>query len=698
MQKLIASKKKSQLQIQLLGILSIAVPLFIFALFGITQFADSQQEAELRVNRSLRVAHEHASKVISGAEELEDRLHDLVQGKTNDELRADQAKLHAIMAEKVRDQPQLLATWIIDADGRAIATSRYPNVDPNMSLLDRDYLQYHSQGNTGRFLSAPMVTRLSKDRIINLSIRYNAPDGSFGGVICVSLKTDYFRQFYEDVVADEPGLAITLFGASDAVYTRYPDANENTPAPDIGASGGNAGRYGQTNQLSATRKVGSYPLYVETAINLDQVRESTLKQLGLMLAFGLPPFAALFFTAREAQKRSRETLESALRLQQETSTRRKAEDALLQAQKLEALGRLTGGVAHDFNNALMVINISTHLLKRYVSDAGQVRLEAIGRAVDSATKITRQLLAFSRRQALVPELVRLQDKLPPVKDLVGPVLGSQINVSVDIAVDTQLITVDAAELELALLNLAINARDAMPSGGWFSISARNATGEMPSQPGVPAVVVSAADSGNGIDPAVLEHVFEPFFTTKPVGEGTGLGLSQVYGMCQRAGGVATISSVVGSGTQVNLYFPAAVTTELVPGDSQPKVDRDLRKTVLIVEDNDDVAGSLLLLLEALGCTVTRVSSAAAAVDWLEARRVTNQLPDLVLSDVVMPGEMDGVGLARHVRSSLPNLPLLLMTGYSQQIEDIVHQGFEVLPKPCSAEQLNTAIRRATGAA
>ena len=220
---------------------------------------------------------------------------------------------------------------------------------------------------------------------------------------------------------------------------------------------------------------------------------------------------------------------------------------------------------------------------------------------------------------------------------------------------------------------------------------------MPGHPGVRAVAVAAADTGSGIDAAVLERAFEPFFTTKPVGEGTGLGLSQVYGMCQRAGGVATISSAVGSGTLVTLYFPAAAATELAPGEALPAPNRQLHKSVLVVEDNDEVAGSLLLLLEALGCTAARVASAAAALEWLQVRQARHQLPDLVLTDLVMPGEMNGVGLARHLRATLPQLPLLLMTGYSEHIEDITQQGFEALPKPCSAEQLTAAIVRATAA-
>ena len=683
------SSKKPQRQIRMLGILSIAVPAFIFTLFATTQFIDARQDAELRLNRSLRVAHEHASRIINSAEDLSDRLHDLVDGKSIEDLRADESRLHSILAQKMRDQPQLQSIWIIGSDGSAIATSRFQRVNQELNFRDRDYVQYYLQGNTGRFMSEPMISRTAKDKIINLSLRFDAPDGSFGGIVCVSMMASYFRQFYEDLAADETGLTIRLFGANGAEYTRYPDAATDENPSRFSANGF---RKLADNWLSSRSQVSGYPMFVETAMNLDLIHGGLLKQLAIMLAFGLPPFAALFVVARRAERNSRETLEAALLLEQEISTRRKAEDALRQAQKLEALGRLTGGVAHDFNNALTVINNCAFILRQHVAEGGMARLEAISRAVASATKITRQLLAFSRRQALVPEILRLQDRLPLVQDLVAPVLGSQIRVSVAVDADTQHVHVDAAELELALLNLAINARDAMPGGGTFHIHARNAHGDMPGHPGVPAVAITAADNGNGIEASVMERVFEPFFTTKPVGEGTGLGLSQVYGMCQRAGGAATIHSVIGRGTQVVLYFPAAASTALQADEGPVTVAPDLGKRVLLVEDNDEVADSLKVLLEALGCQVDRAPHAAGALQWLDA---SAHLPDLVLSDVVMPGEMNGVALVRHLRATRPELPLLLMTGYSQQIDDIVEQGFEVLPKPCSVEQLKTAIQRAT---
>ncbi|MBG9390307.1 hybrid sensor histidine kinase/response regulator [Caenimonas aquaedulcis] len=689
--------------LKLLGALSIAVPVFIYLIFGAYRFWEASDVPEQRVNRSLRVAHEHASKVVASAEAMQDRLLDQLQGKSMAELRQAQPRLHALLAERIRGQPQIQSIWIIGADGHPIATSRFPQAPPELDFTDRPYFQAHRAGTGGRYVSAPFLTRTTRERIMDLSVRFDGPDGKFAGVINLSLLTKYFEDFYADLVADEPGLAVNLFRESGEIYTRWPRL-PNQPER-MGASSPVLAKVAQgvptaqlrgvsstdgQDRLIAYRKIGDYPLYVGTGMNISAMRADIAKDLAVLFALGVPPFAALFFTSRFALRRTRESLESADELERETHTRMRAEEALRQAQKLEALGRLTGGVAHDFNNALMVISNNAFLLRRHVSDAGGRQLDSIGRAVDSATKLTRQLLAFSRRQVLVPEQVRLQDRLPEIKELIAPVLGSQIRLGIDVAPDTRPITIDLAELDLALLNLGINARDAMPGGGSFTISARNARPDMPGTIAGEAVLIEATDTGSGIDEATLGKVFEPFYTTKPVGHGTGLGLSQVYGLCQRAGGAATIRSVVGQGTTVSLYFPAADGESAAQPASAQAVDRNLDKSVLLVEDNNDVAMGLIPLLEALGCSVTRVDRAAGALEWLAARTA---LPDLVLTDVVMPGEMNGLALARHLRDTHPNLPVLLMTGYAEQLDAIEKMGFEVLPKPCSADVLSAAIAR-----
>ncbi|MES2609167.1 MAG: ATP-binding protein [Pseudomonadota bacterium] len=701
----IQSKAQASVKwLRLLVILSVAVPLFIYLVFGAVGYVDAREEAELRVSRSLRVAHEHASKVMAASEALQDRVLDMVSGRSPQELRIHAADLHAALLARVKDQPQIQSVWIIDAQGKPIASSRFAQV-PVFEVSDRDYFQFHRMRKPGqRYVSAPLVTKTTQERILDISIAFEDHNGHFGGVINVSLLSGYFQDFYSDLVADEPGLAVNLFREDGAIYTRWPyipgapeSLGPNSPVLERLREGQasavvrGVSSVDRQHRIIAFRKLEPYPLYVGTGMNLTAQRNQVLRQLAALLALGALPVAALFFAARMALRNARTSLQTMESLEREIVTRRRAEEALLQAQKLEALGRLTGGVAHDFNNALMVISNNLHLLRRTAPDVGTRQIDSMARAVKSATNLTRQLLAFSRRQPLVAEHVVLQDKLPPIKDLITPVLGSQVQLEVQVDPATAPVVLDMAELELSLLNLSINARDAMPKGGMLTVHARNAT-ESEAGQGMPEmVVIDVADTGSGIAPELLDKVFEPFFTTKAVGEGTGLGLSQVYGMCQRAGGRVQIASTLGSGTRISLFLPRTAAQAAVidtgPDPSLPPLD----KTLLVVEDNDDVAASLVPILESLGCRVTRVDRGAKGRLLLEQ----GERPDLVLSDVVMPGEMDGVGLAKHIRQTWPAQRLLLMTGYAEQLDHINHLGFDVLPKPCTPQMLHAAIARAT---
>jgi signal transduction histidine kinase/CheY-like chemotaxis protein len=412
----------------------------------------------------------------------------------------------------------------------------------------------------------------------------------------------------------------------------------------------------------------------------------TLAAVSLLVAAGLMAVAWI------ALRRAKQAFARAETDNLESAQRMRAEHALLQAQKLEALGRLTGGVAHDFNNLLMIINNNAYLLRRSDPTAPVApRIAAIERAVESGTKLTRQLLAFSRRQAVNPESIRLQDELHPLVDLMRPALGSRISVKTDVEPGTTPVLVDRAGLELALLNLAVNAGDAMPDRGELYITVRNARpGEVPNLEG-DFVVLSVADTGTGIPEDVQQHVFEPFFSTKPIGKGTGLGLSQVYGFCQQSGGTATIESQEGLGTTVRMYL-AASGEKVKQKDEAPQVQpsEDLRHRVLIVEDNDDVAETTRQLLEFLGCEVRRVESGNAAVLRLE-RDARNF--DLVLTDIVMPGGLSGIEVLRYVRDRHPQLPVVLMTGYSNELQKLSSDEL-VLLKPFSPHELADALRKA----
>jgi signal transduction histidine kinase/ActR/RegA family two-component response regulator len=574
-----------------------------------------------------------------------------------------------------------------------------------VDLSDGEYFRVHRDGVAGPFLSGPIVTRTSGERVLNLSWSFADDQGRFGGVINVTLLASYFSDYYRDIVAGDPDLAVTLFGEGGQVYARWPHLTQRTdhlsPQGAVmlslqeGAESaqlhGAAYRNGSDSQI-AYRKVGSYPLYIAAGRDLGMLRGEVLEELAILFAMAALPVSALFLTATVALRNARTVLSTMEQLKKETQTRQRAEEALLQAQKLEALGRLTGGVAHDFNNALMIIANNLFLLKRAVPDVGAKQIDSMTRAVKSATNLTRQLLAFSRRQPLVAEHIVLQDKLPSMKDLFMPVLGSNVQLTVDVDPDTAPVLLDVAELELALLNLSINARDAMPGGGTLSIHARNAPDTEGAVGMGGGVVIEVRDTGVGMAPELLTRVFEPFFTTKAVGEGTGLGLSQVYGMCERMGGRADISSTQGAGTCVRLCFPRA---SQAPAASEPgpaPALESLNQSVLLVEDNDEVAASVVPILESLGCRVTRVDRALTARHLLDL----GTRPDVILSDVVMPGDMDGVALATHIRQAWPQQRLVLMTGYAEQLENIKRLGFNVLPKPCTPQMLYTALVRGAG--
>ncbi len=377
---------------------------------------------------------------------------------------------------------------------------------------------------------------------------------------------------------------------------------------------------------------------------------------------------------------------------------REAEQRVSQSQRVEALGRFTGGVAHDFNNLLGVISNSAHLIQRQATNPELLLpVAATLRAVEVGSRLTQHLLGFAGRQPGRPQAVHLGHYLPEVQALIKTVLGSRVRVSSTVVPGTRCITVDSSELELALINLALNARDAMPAGGQLWLRAANAEAEdISGLPPGPYVLIAVSDDGSGINDRLAEHVFEPFFTTKPVGQGTGLGLSQVHGFCVQSGGTARLASTPGLGTTVSLLLPASeeppIDTVLAPppGDDGPATSAGAH--VLLVEDNDELAGVTAALLESHGWRVQRACDPQAALRMLDAEPGF----DVVLSDVVMPGGMDGVDLALALRERWPQLPVVLITGYSSALAGA--RGFVVLHKPCTPEELLGALQQAIAGA
>lgn len=443
---------------------------------------------------------------------------------------------------------------------------------------------------------------------------------------------------------------------------------------------------GRTRILSH-RKVGKYPMYVAVGIDVAAVRAGWLKEMAMLAALGVLPLAGLLLAAVIAARRTRQAFEAAQRLHVEAAARQRAEQALFQSKKLEAVGRLAGGVAHDFNNALMVVSGNLFILRRLLGEQHARYTDAISRGVDSASKLTKQLLAFSRQNALSQEILRLQDRLPAMEPLLAPVLGNTIELSVNVAADVPPVTADPAELELTLVNLALNARDAIEGAGHlrmraYTIVQRAETGRQGRW-----VVIEVQDDGAGIEPKALEHVFDPFFTTKQLGQGTGLGLSQVYAFCQHSGGWAEAESTRGQGTTIRLFLAPAAAPAAAALPASHAAAEGVAARVLLVEDNPAIAAVLEETLQSVGCTVVCQESADDAAGWLDV----NSPPDLVLTDIVMPGHRDGLDLARHVRRRYPRLPVIVMTGYSERMDALATLQVVVLAKPFAPSALLAAI-------
>ncbi len=369
----------------------------------------------------------------------------------------------------------------------------------------------------------------------------------------------------------------------------------------------------------------------------------------------------------------------------------RAQQQLAQSQKMEALGQLTGGVAHDFNNLLMIISGHAQgLLSRVTGDKNVRSLEAIQTAASRGEALVRQLLTFARRQSMDPRTVDLGQTVAAFRDVLAGSASGRIALKIDVAPEIWPVEIDIPEFELALVNLVMNARDAMPDGGTITVSARNAElddEEIPDRLVGEFVALTVADTGTGIAPNIIGRVFEPFFTTKGPDRGTGLGLSQAYGFARQSGGAITVASELGHGTEVTIYLPrSAKPAADMAATGHAKPARGHGETVLLVEDNPDVKSVAAAMLEQLDYRIIAVESAAAALNVLKS----GQPVDLVFTDVMLPGGLDGLGLAEAVRSRYPRLPVLLTSGYAKALG--ARHGLPILRKPYQLPALAELVR------
>ncbi len=827
------SRRNAQQVLRLLSLAALAGPLIAFLAYAGSSYRDHFRAAEERLEGTLNLMQEHGSRVFETYELLASYTDELLGNLSDDEIRAQEPVLNAKLKKFSDTLPQVQDIWVVAADARPLVTANVFPVPRDLDLSDRGYYRIQKDRDAGLYISEVLRGRAQNVTFFQFSRRRASPDGSFRGVVAVSVQPNYFRDYYARLAANRSITGAAIQRADGVLLSRYP---EPPPGPVASAptrglqdalqQNAERGIYRVTlasdglERIVGYRKLPDYPIYLSAGLRTNVVQGAWLWSLALPFALGVPASLALFGLSRVAMRYTARESAALSALQEETARREAAEEErrqadalyrayynntseglfvirvhddgrftvedrnpahekafrfdlkavrgkelhefmpaamadevigwyqrckdanapvrvetalgsgadlrtwetllapvhndrgrithivgaardisdrlaleenLRQAQKMEALGALTGGIAHDFNNLLTVVMGNLDMLRR-VGDERKARLiDNALHAVEQGRKLTSQLLAFGRRQPLRPEVLDLKVLIAGMDDMLAQSLRGDIRLVLDLAEDLWPVEVDPTQLQVALINLAVNARDAMPKGGTLTIRAANAvlqTGDR-----AEGVGLSLIDTGRGMPREVLARALEPFFTTKEVGKGTGLGLAQVHGFAQQSGGSLEIRSEVDQGTTVTLFLPRAHALPQTPEASQTGeqgIGRSLR--ILLVEDNPQVAEVATSLLQEHGHQVTRASTGDEALTVLER----DHRFDLVFSDLVMPGERDGLAVAHAVRERWPDLPVLLATGYSEAANRAMKDGYTLLSKPYTPSTLLRAVHDLAG--
>jgi len=658
---------------------SIVIPVALFSYASWINYQDAIAHADEQLTASLNILSEHASKVFQSID-LAVTSVDAIAGDLPDEqIKARQEALHYQLSKLEKALATVDAIFIADRNGRALASSAIFPLPPDTSVADRDYFQAQAERNAGTYVGAVLQSRATKERFFGVSRRRPADDGQFTGIIMISVVPKVFTEFYKQLAGDTSA-SFSLARSDGAILARYP-----APPGDVTHFGPdsefirNIGRQPErgivtttsidgTQRRIAYRKLGYSDLYVSDGLPTDEIYSRWIRLMASHLIFGIPAtlflFGLVLLTIRRTQA-----------FYAEAERREVAEQALRQSQKMEAVGQLTGGVAHDFNNLLTIIIGNLGIAKRGVVEARAER--ALNNALvgaERAAQLTQRLLAFSRRQPLNPRVLDVNKLIVSISDLLVRTLGENIELESIGAAGLWKVEADASELESTLLNLALNARDAMPEGGKLTIETSNAyldEGYCQQHAGVAPgqyILIAITDNGGGMSPETIDRAFEPFFTTKEAGKGTGLGLSQVYGFMKQSEGHVKIYSESGEGTTIKLYLPRRDGNEAAHSVDEPaSSERGRAETILIVEDDDGVRQYASEILRDLNYQIIEAKDSATALRLLDADKKF----DLLLTDVVLPGK-NGRELATEVERRRPGTKVIFMTGYSRNA--IVHHG------------------------
>jgi signal transduction histidine kinase len=683
---------------------SIVIPVALFSYASWINYQNAVTRADEQLAASLNILSQHASGIFQSVDLTFTAVDAILGDLTDEQIKASDQTLHQQLGKLEKSVKAIDAILVADRNGRTIVSSAVFPISAGFDLADRDYFQSHMERDAGTYVGAASRSRVRQETFFGISRRRPLRDGQFNGIIMISVTPKVFSEFYRQLGSDTTA-SFTLSKSDGAIIARFPmPAGDATHfRPDSGfmlsvvdhPEGGfvtTSYSVDDVQRRFAYLKLGYADLYVSDGIQTDTIVLGWMRAMASHLIFGIPATLVLFTLVLLAMRRTRA-------LYAEAESRDLAEQALRQSQKMEAVGQLTGGVAHDFNNLLTIIIGNLGIAKRGVVEARAER--ALNNALvgaERAAQLTQRLLAFSRRQPLNPRFLDINKLIVAISDLLTRTLGENIKLETISGAGLWKVEVDASEMESTLLNLALNARDAMPGGGKLTIETGNAYLDEEycrEHEGIVSgqyVLVAVSDSGAGMSAETIGRAFEPFFTTKEAGKGTGLGLSQVYGFMKQSGGHVKIYSEPGEGTTIKLYLPRREGDEVVvSGDDNLNAERGGGETILIVEDDDGVRQYASEILRDLNYQVIEAKDSATALRLLDADKKF----DLLLTDVVLPGK-NGRELANEVERRRPGTKIIFMTGYSRNA--IVHQGrldpgIELIPKPLTERVLARKIRQ-----
>ena len=694
--------------LQVLAGAALIVPLALFLFASWISYRQLQALTDERIARSLDVMQEQALKAFHSVTVAVYAIERLVDARSPAEVASDEPRLHKDLVAIKQTLPDIQSIWIFGPDGYPQVITR-ESPPPRLYYGDEDYFSVPRDHPDSLYVGHIHRSVSGGEPYFTLNRARRDADGKFAGVIEMSLLPSDFSRFYRELTSS-PGLGFSMVLEDGTILARFPPLSEDV---QLNPQGGfrrqiavrpAGGFYTSVSQVDhkehrvGLRRLPGFPVYVSAFVQVPAMRMEWMAGMAMHLIFGIPATILLFITVMVVLRRTQ-------RLYAETNQRLAAQDALRQAQRLDAIGHLTGGVAHDFNNLLTIILGNLESARRRLDALADTAHLELRRRIDNAMQgaeraaaLTKRLLAFARQTPLRPGAIDVNRLLNGLSEFLQRALGEHIALEIVGAAGLWPAEADAAELEAALINLAVNARDAMPDGGKVTIETSNAylddvycREQADVRPGQ-YVLIAVSDTGIGMSKEVIDRAFEPFFTTKASGQGTGLGLSQVYGFAKQLGGHVKIYSELGEGTTVKMYLRrhAGALAPSVQRTTEPAQART-GECVLVVEDDAEVRS---YVVDALGALDYDVLQAAGADDALQLLQ-SHQTVSLLLTDVIMPGK-NGRKLAEEARALNPSLKVLYMTGYSRNA--IVHQGrldpdVELIQKPLTSDQLAAAVRK-----